>query len=1511
MAIEVAQAEGELIEAVRARVLPQIPEQQRSACAEFVRQYFRWVPGEDLAGRDPADLSGAVLSHWSLMAQRLPGEIKLRLLNPDSERDGWTAQHTVLELITDDMPFLVDSVVMELSRAGYGTHLAIHPVIRVARTAAGALLDVSAAGTEHGGAPAESVIHLEFDRERDATRLDELDAGLRRVLGDVRLAVEDWQPMRTLVLALADEVGAGAAGIAERDLEEARAFLNWLTQDRFVFLGYREYELTTDADGARLEGVPGTGLGILRKEAGSPTTPLSERALALALENSPLVLTIANSRATVHRPAYLDYVGVRRFAPDGRVLGEARFLGLYTTAAHRETALAIPLVRRKVEYVLEQAGFPLDSHDAKALTAICEGYPRDSLFQISAPELLRSASGILALGERQRVRLFVTEDQLERFVTCLVCLPRDRVSTEARDAMVALLLDAFGASQYDWDLQRTESTIARMRFVIHTPDGIPSYDEAALERGVAAATRWWTDDLRDALVQAHGEEPGTALYRRYERAFPPAYRADIPFDAAVEDIAVIEQLQSSEGPVLRLYHEGDAVRARLFGRQPVSLSDVLPKFERMGAPVSDERPYEVRPLGGLEVWVYDFGLACAVHDLEVVRDLFERAFLGVWSGELEHDQLGALVLLAGLSGELVVILRAVTRYLRQAWGVFSDRAMEAALVGNPELAALLVELFIARLDPERRDEATASRIEQEIEAGIDAVQSLNEDRILRGFLAVIKGILRTNYFNAPRYEDIPYMSFKLDPALIPVLPLPLPRFEIFVYSPRVEGVHLRGGMVARGGLRWSDRREDFRTEVLGLMKAQMVKNALIVPVGSKGGFVVKSPPSDGGREALLAEGIACYRTFLHGLLDLTDNIVEGRIVPPAGIVRLDGDDPYLVVAADKGTATFSDIANAVSAEYGFWLGDAFASGGSVGYDHKAMGITARGAWESVKRHFRELGSDIQSTPFTAVGIGDMAGDVFGNGMLLSPQTRLIAAFNHQHIFIDPDPDAAAGFAERQRLFALPRSAWTDYDSTLISAGGGVYERSAKSISLSPQARAALGVEQAEMAPEALISAILRAPVDLLWNGGIGTYVKSSQETHVAVGDKANDAVRVDGRELRCRVVGEGGNLGFTQLGRIEYALTGGQINTDAIDNVGGVNCSDHEVNIKILLDALIASGELDLQRRNALLAEMTDAVAAKVLRGSYTQTQALSIACRHSLVQSEVHARLIRDLEQRAGLNREVEFLPSDGEIAQRRLAGRGLTGPELAVVMAHCKIHLKSQLLDSDLPEDGYLGHDLERYFPDPLPQRYLAQMHEHRLRREIIATVVANQLVDRAGTTFVFRLQEELGAPAALIARGYAVVREIYGMRAFWDAVEALDNQVDAHVQLQMLSDGRLLVEHATRWLVRTHGENPALDIEALVSRYAPGAELLARDLPRLLGGSDAQTLEQRVTQLTGAGVPDELAARAAALPFLLPVLDIVEVAAQTDQELSVVMAASFRIEAAMRRMRAIVPAVSAEPS
>lgn len=1448
--------ESALIESVCERVRERVAPEDVADAEAFVRQYYRRAPAADLKGREPVDLYGAALAHRTFGAGRAGGEVRVRAYNPTFEQHGWQSPHTAIDVVSDDMPFLVDSVSMELSRRELGIHVLVHPVVGD-----------------------ESYMHIEVDRQ--ASGFDELERAIERVLDQVRAAVDDWPQMREHMHALIDE--PFPAGLDRDECEEARALLAWIADHHFTYLGYREYELTEEDS---LQAVEGTGLGLLRggsaQSTGFAKLPLAVR--ALAREPDPLILAKATTRSPIHRPAYLDYIGVKRFDGDGNVVGERRFLGLYTTGAYREVPANIPVLRRKAAAVRERAGFTPGSHDDKALISVIDTFPRDELFQIGVDDLYEMTSGILELGERQRVRLFMRTDRYERFVSCLVFIPRDRFNTDNRIKIGRLLSEALGAESLDWGLRLTEWVLVRIHYTLHLPADVrPDYDVEALEARIVEAVRSWDDDLLDALLEECGEERGMTLYRQYGTAFPPQYRDDLLARSAVADILRIEALTDEDGLDLSLYRpleaQGGALRCKVYRRgERVSLSDVLPMFESLGLTVTDERPYLVTPREGPPAWLYDFGLqAKGEVDVDAIRDRFHEGFERVWRGDAEQDGFNGLILAAGLDWREVMMLRAVARYLRQAGIPFSDRYMEATLLAHADVARTLIELFRARFDPDGT-RGGASAIAERIEQAIDAVDSLDEDRILRGFLSVVTAMLRTNYFlPGPKA----YLSFKLDPHQVPLTPLPRPKFEIFVHSPRVEGVHLRGGAVARGGLRWSDRREDFRTEILGLMKAQMVKNAVIVPVGSKGGFVMKRPGD---------QVVEVYKTFLSGLLDVTDNIVGNDVVPPSHVVRADGDDPYLVVAADKGTATFSDIANGVANDYGFWLGDAFASGGSVGYDHKAMGITARSAWVSVQRHFRELGVDVQAQDFTVAGIGDMSGDVFGNGMMLSPHIRLVAAFDHRHVFLDPDPDPASSLAERERLFALPRSSWDDYDRSLISEGGGVFPRTAKSIELTEQVRAALDVDAERLTPSELIQAILRAPVDLLWNGGIGTYVKAAEETHADVGDKANDPVRVNGRELRARVVGEGGNLGCTQRGRIEFAAQGGRINTDAIDNAGGVNCSDHEVNIKVLLDSVVAAGDMTVKQRNALLAEMTDAVAERVLRGSYTQTQALSLARFQAPAMLDVHDRFMRDLEATGRLDRAIEALPDAETIAERRQGGLGLTQPELAVVLAYSKITLYAALLDSDLPDDPALEGELAVYFPSPLPERYGEEMTRHRLRREIIATRVANQIVDRAGTTFMFRLREDTGATHADIARASVIARDVFDMQSLWREVEALDGAVTADTQTWMLLSGRRMVERATRWLLRTRPR--PMDIGAEVARFADGVRAVSELLPGVLVEAEQAAWRDRVAGLTDAGVPEALAARVASQSVLFSALDVVEVAGGADRGVDAVAGLHFEL-------------------
>jgi glutamate dehydrogenase len=1499
--VSVKDVDEALLDTVCSRLRERLAPDDAARAEAFARQYYRWVAPEDIAERRELDLYGAALSHFDLARRREPGTTKIRIYNPEFEVHGWESPHTAVEIVTDDMPFLIDSIGMELNRQGFGVDLTIHPVINVRRGEDGSLLEVLPHDAPDADGLAESVVHAEVARQTDRAELDELERHLVRVIDEVRAAVTDWSEMRARALDAAERLEAEPPPLDPGDVAETRAFLRWLEDHNFTFLGSRDYELT-GADGElTLASIPGSGLGILRQAGGQATSRGFESLPAAvrnrALEPYMLNLTKANSRATVHRPAYLDYVGVKRFDEAGAVIGERRFLGLYTHTAYHASPRDIPILRRKVDAVLERAAFPADSHNQKALIEILEGYPRDELFQISVDDLFRISMGILHLGARQQVRLFARRDSFDRFLSCLVFVPRDRFNTENRRRIESILRRVTGAKSVDYTTRVSESVLVQLHFLVYVdPVAMPDLDERQTEALIVAATRSWADDLEEALLDEHGEERGAMLFRRYADAFPPAYRDDWVPRSAVADIARIEELEPAGDLSLHLYRPLEApptaLRAKVFrAGAPLALSDLLPLFEDMGVQVADERPYAIAPRDREAIRIYDFGLTYpGEQSLEAdrLRDAFQDAFIRSWRGDSESDGYNRLVLGAGLTWRETTVLRAIGRYLRQAGTTFSDRYTEQALVAHPRLARLLLDLVLARFEPDGPDRQRAENLIEEIGEQIDAVESLDQDRILRSFLDVVCATLRTNFFqrdaNGARK---PYLAFKLDPERLPWLPLPRPRYEIFVYSPRVEGVHLRGGKVARGGIRWSDRREDFRTEVLGLMKAQMVKNAVIVPVGAKGGFVVKRPPDD---DALAAEVEACYRTFMGGLLDLTDNIVEGEIEPPAGVVRYDDDDPYLVVAADKGTARFSDVANDVSERYGFWLGDAFASGGSSGYDHKEMGITARGAWESVKRHFRELGQDIQRADFTVVGIGDMSGDVFGNGMLLSRQIRLVGAFDHRHVFLDPDPDAAAGWDERKRLFELGRSSWADYDRELISEGGGVFSRGVKSIQLSERVREVLGVSDEALPPNEVIRALLRAPVDLLWNGGVGTYVKASSESHAEAGDKSNDGVRVDAAELRCRVVGEGGNLGLTQRARVEYARAGGRVNTDAIDNSGGVDCSDREVNIKVLLDRVVDSGDLTRKQRDELLREMTPAVAELVLKDNYEQTETLSLAEAQAVGMVEVHARFLEGLEAAGVLDRGLEALPTGEELAERSRDDQGLTRPELAVALAYSKLQLYSELLDSDIAEDAHLSAELDRYFPHPLPTRFGEQIRAHRLRREIIATQVINNMQHGGGITFAFRLHEETGAPAAEIARAYAAARDIFSMRAQWGEIEALDNEVGAEAQISMLLEGRRLVERGSRWLL-SHRNQP-LDIGATVRFFAPGAAALFEAVPKLLGPSDVEPLTVRADELEQAGVPARLAHRIASLPTMFATFDIVEVATERELDVEQVATVHFRL-------------------
>ena len=1476
--------------------------------AAFLELYLAGVSFEDLIDRPVEDVYGGALSLWRLIETHAAGAPSVRVVNPSTAAHGWNSPNTVIEIVNDDMPFLVDSVTAELNQRDLAVQFVMHPVVRVTRRATAMVIDP-------GGA-ALSIMHIEIDRQ-PADVLAPIEAGLRGVLADVRVAVADWRQTLTRVDETLADFERQDMPVDAAELAAAKRFIAWIKADHFTFLGYREYAFEGTGEQARSNVRLDRGLGLCRGddfvifEGLRDLGALPPDVQAFVRGQRLLDVVKSNRRSTVHRPVLLDAVMVKMFDAAHRVVGQRVFLGLFTSAAYSQSPRAIPYLGDKVDRVLRRAGFAAASHNGKALQHILDTFPRDELFQIGEDELHDTALGILQLQERQRTALFVRKDPFERFVSALVYTPRERYDTALGRRFERILARSYAGEIASIQTQFADDTaLIRIHVIVKTvPGRIPPVDPRALALEMREAARSYGDRLRDALVDAEGEERGLLLARRYADAFPAAWREHVPAEAVVADVALTEQaLAGVTQPTLSLYRAVDAAAnqlgLRLYGRSAAApLSDVLPMLENMGLRVLTETPYRVTPAGSEDfVYIQDFTLEAkgvAAIDASAVKANFEATFARVWTGAAESDGFNRLVLLAGLGARDVEILRAYAKYLRQAGIGFSQAYMEDALAQNPRIARRLTDLFQTMHDPANRKDAEirARGIVVEIEHLLDSVPNADADRILRRFLNVVRCTLRTNFFQLDaKGRAKSYVAFKLDSQKLDGLPLPRPLVEIWVCSPRVEAVHLRGGRVARGGIRWSDRREDFRTEVLGLMKAQIVKNAVIVPVGSKGGFFVKKPPApDAGREAMQAEGIACYQIMMRGLLDLTDNIAVGGITPPANVTRHDGDDPYLVVAADKGTATFSDIANEVSRDYGHWLGDAFASGGSVGYDHKGMAITARGAWEAVKRHFREIGVDVQAQDFTCVGVGDMSGDVFGNGMLRSPHTRLLAAFDHRHIFIDPAPDPATSFAERERLFKLPRSSWDDYDKAKISAGGGVFARTTKSIRLSAEMKAMLDSDAESLTPAELIRAVLKARVDLLWLGGIGTYVKARSETNAEAGDRANDAQRIDGREIRAKVVAEGANLGCTQLGRIEYAQSGaagagGRINTDAIDNSAGVDTSDHEVNIKILLGDVMARGDMTLKQRDKLLAEMTGDVAEHVLRDNYLQTQALSVAQADGAAGLDAAGRLMRGLEKAGRLNRAVEFLPTDEELARRQTSGKGLTRPELAVLLAYSKLWLYDRLLPSDLSADPALADELTGYFPPALQRGHRDAIFRHRLKREIVATVVTNALVNRMGPFFVEETIERTGRTPADIARAWIASRDAFAMSGMWDVIEQLDNQLGTAAQTDMLRAIAAAGERIVRWILGHAGDH--VDVAGTVSTLRTGVNELIDAAEDWLDDDSNAAAARRRAGLIASGVSTDLAARIAALEALVAGPDIVRIAAAAKQPMRDVARAYFAI-------------------
>ncbi|HUP45977.1 MAG TPA: NAD-glutamate dehydrogenase [Thermoanaerobaculia bacterium] len=1502
MSITAEQRKAELVDRLAAEARTRVATEDAESANLFIQRYFALVAADDVIYTSFDTLLGSVLSLWELGAQRKAGTPNIRLFNPTVEKNGWASEHTVIEIVNDDMPFLVDSVAAEMSRRDRKIHLMLHPILRVRRDAKGRRLEMTDTRAKATDIAVESYMHLEIDQETDAGELESIQKSIENILNQVRLAVKDWAVMRERMRALLAELEPGEdLPMPPEEVEEAKEFLRWLDDGHFVFLGFRRYGFETKDGKDYLPPDPSSSLGILRRMRPESerrgAEPLSREFSEYARKKDLLIISKANTRSVVHRAVPMDRIGIKRYNAAGDLIGEDRFLGLFTSAAYSRSVREIPMLRLKANRTFDRSGLDPHSHNGKALLDILETFPRDEFFQITDSDLFDIARGILLLQDRQRVALFARRDLFERFVSAYVFVPRDRYTVEFKERARIILEEAFDGREAEvYDHVSANTSLARGLFIIRTTPGkIAQPDLRRVEAYLAEAARTWSDQLLDALVQSLGEDAGIETHRRYRKAFPLAYQEAFNAAATLYDLNHIEDVLKTDRLVVDLYRHRSEQRQFhvkiVHSGAPVPLSELMPRLENMGVRVQSEVPHEIQPEGAAHpVRIRDFTLdpQGMQDDLRAVKEKFQEAFVRVWRREAENDGFNRLVLAAELEWHEILILRTYAKYMRQIGLNLSEAYIQQTLANNPSIARQIIQLFNTHFDPQLGPPAmhgvaadapdlsgrhlAAMAVRSQIQIALDNVANPDEDRILRLYVTLIEATLRTNHFQRDAGgERKPYVSFKLDSHSIRELPLPRPMFEIFVYAPFMEGVHLRAGKVARGGIRWSDRREDFRTEILGLMKAQNVKNVVIVPMGSKGGFVVKNPSPD--RETFQHEGVESYKTLLRGMLDITDNLRGDEVLPPPDVVRRDPDDPYLVVAADKGTATFSDIANSVSAEYGFWLGDAFASGGSAGYDHKKMGITARGGWEAVKRHFRELGIDTQSQDFSVVGIGDMSGDVFGNAMLLSPHIKLIGAFNHSHIFIDPSPDPRTSYNERRRLFDM-RLNWNGYNQQLLSKGGAVYGRSAKTITLSAEAQRLFELPHKTVTPAELIRATLRAPADLLWLGGIGTYVKSSDEEHAAAHDRANEAVRVNANELRVRVVGEGANLGFTQRARIEFNLLGGKINTDAIDNSAGVDTSDHEVNIKILLYDAMERGELQggIEERNRILAAMTEEVAALVLRDNYEQTQAISIT--NTLGQSllDIQARAMRAMEKGGKLDRAVEYLPDDETIADRHAAHLGLTRPEIAVLLAYSKIALYADLLASDLPDDQLLVGDLLLYFPEALRHRFPQAIGRHRLHREIIATYVTNNVINRLRPTFVWQMTDETGRPAADVARAFTIIRDTFELRKVWHAIEELDNKVPAALQVEMLISVGNLLERALRWILKSNYEK--LDITAYVNEFRPRINAIEQRLDQILPPLVLEGVRARETRLIDAGIPQDLADRIAALDVMTSAMDIVRI-------------------------------------
>ena len=1487
---------------INKKVAPERVEQVTS----FSKILFKNIAYEDLDNRVEDNLYGATLSLWNQFVDYKGDAPFIRAFNPAISKHGWQSIHTIVEIIVTDMPFLVDSVRIALNKMGITAHLLLHCPIGLQRDKQHTIVSFESNTSKNKEVIKQTVFMIEVDRQTSKLALEQLTVELMSVVNDVSMAVQDWQPMRTRLREIIEEFKYSQCPISAIQTKQTENFLVWLNDHNFTLMGYRSYSAKGIKGDYRWVADNDSSLGLMKNSKTNRDRVLSNippSAREEALSHNPLMLTKTNSRSRVHRPAYLDYVGIKRFDIDGKVIGEYRFIGLYSASFYNSSATQLPVLEEKINAISKLSGFEPGSHGHKAFLNIIETYPRDELLQGSIKELAKIVLGIFQMQERGISRLFARKDVFGRFISCMVFVPRERYNTQLRKDTQALLKQSFASEEdVEFTTYFSESVYARTHYIVRVKNNNAEYNVKDIEKNIIELNKSWDDRLAITIRSNHGEAKGKKLEQRYVNAFPSSYKEYNLPSAALVDIEKLELLNTEHTLDMLFYRpqeegpESKAVKLKLFHKnEPIHLSAVLPMLENFGLRVIDESPFKISPNEEEVNWIMDFSmLHNTINDMDMgqAQMLFQTAFSEVWYNALEDDPFNRLVLGAGLTGRNVTVLRSYAKYMRQIGSSFSRDYIANTLANYPKIANLLVQLFQQKFDPKTKrsskaEETTLNTIKEQLEN----VSNLDDDRIICRYLDLILATMRSNFYQKDELgNQKSYVSYKMLPELIPEMPLPRPKFEIFVYSPRIEGVHLRGGKVARGGLRWSDRQEDFRTEILGLVKAQQVKNTVIVPVGAKGGFVCKNLPMGQGREAFQKEGQECYKIFIRSLLDITDNIVEGKVVHPKDVVRLDDEDAYLVVAADKGTATFSDIANGISDEFNFWLGDAFASGGSIGYDHKKMGITAKGAWESVKRHFREMGKDCQTTDFTCVAIGDMAGDVFGNGMLLSTHTKLICAFNHLHIFFDPSPNTETTYKERKRLFDNPSLSWDDYDRKLISKGGDIFSRSAKSIKLSSEIKKWLGTKQHSMTPNELIHNVLQMPVDLLWNGGIGTYVKSTSENHAQVGDRANDDVRINGKQVQAKIIGEGGNLGATQLGRIEFATNGGMVNTDFIDNVGGVDCSDNEVNIKILLNSLVNAGDLTIKQRNNLLHEMTDEVGELVIQDCYRQTQSISISALGGVGQLREQLRFIHGLEREGYLNRGLEFIPTDDEISERLAKSSGLTRPELSVLIAYGKMVMKEKFNVTSITDNPYHGNLLIKAFPKKLQQNFSAQMQQHPLRSEIIATKLTNNIINHMGMNYIFRIQEETGAGVDEIANAYSVVKGIFGMQSLWDEVEDLDNKVSSDIQLNMLDSMRRTLRRASRWYL-LHGSK-TLSIQDSIDSYSSTFNDLFMNIQTYLVESEYQQLESACLELTNAGVPDSIAYKVSSLSNMFPCMDLSQVAETDKRDIKLVSNLYFKL-------------------